>query len=156
MLCWFCGSPAQTKLLWPLKMLHLQQSFKYCGWFFMTSNSCKVCVRVTVVTGTSSTDTLDTSCCSQEVLLLFLVLGLLLRMSSSWSLSQSLPSCSGSFWPFFMIRVKWLHRATILNDSFHLRLAYCLLKFSKLTTDNLFTMACLGFKGCRDTRGIKW
>lgn len=90
MLCWFCGSPAQTKLLWPLKMLHLQQSFKYCGWFFMTSNSCKVCVRVTVVTGTSSTDTLDTSCCSQEVLLLFLVLGLLLRMSSSWSLSQSL------------------------------------------------------------------
>lgn len=26
-------------------------------------------------------------------------------------------SCSGSLWPFFMIRVKWLHRETILNDS---------------------------------------
>lgn len=159
MICWFCRSPRQTKLLWPLKTLHLQQSFKYWGWFFMTSDSCNVCVkecRVTVATGTSSTDTLDTGFCSQEVLLLFLVLGLLLRISSSWSLSQSLPSCSGSFWPFFMIRVKWLHRATILNDNFHLRLAYCLLKFSKLTTDNLFTMACLGLEGCRDIRGMKW
>lgn len=37
------------------------------------------------------------------------------------------------------------------NFTFHLRLAYCLLKLSKLTTDNLFTMACLGFRGCRDT-----
>lgn len=27
------------------------------------------------------------------------------------------PSCSGSLWLFFMIRVKWLHKATILNDS---------------------------------------
>lgn len=88
------------------------------------------------------------------------------------------PSCSGSLWPFFMIRVKWLHKATILNDScgaserqrvtdwvennrkhrsidiqltFHLRLAYCRLKFSRFTTDNLFTIACLGFRGCKDT-----
>ena len=38
-----------------------------------------------------------------------------------------------------------------LYFTFHLRLAYCLLKFSKLTTDSLFTMACLGFRGCRDT-----
>lgn len=117
---------------------------------------------------------------TQEVLLLFLVLGLRFRTSSSsWSLSQSLwnqwrvsrpfsplkrdlmkmlmcklagnswdlwpwyavkwdnnveiphldncchagltPSCSGSLWLFFMIRVKWLHRATILNDSCGIR-----------------------------------
>lgn len=39
----------------------------------------------------------------------------------------------------------------ILYFTFHLRRAYCLLKFSKLTTDSLFTIACLGFRGCRDT-----
>lgn len=38
----------------------------------------------------------------------------------------------------------------VLCFTFHLRLAYCLLKFSKLTTDSLFTMACLGFRGCRE------
>lgn len=35
--------------------------------------------------------------------------------------------------------------------TFHLRLAYCLLKFSRLTTDSLLTMACLEFRGCRHT-----
>lgn len=40
--------------------------------------------------GTWSNATLEAGCNSQEVLLLFLVLGLLFRISSSWSLSQSL------------------------------------------------------------------
>lgn len=36
--------------------------------------------------------------------------------------------------------------------TFHLRLMYCLLKFSRFTTESLFTMACLGLEGCGETR----
>lgn len=68
-------------------------SNRYCSGFF-TSNSCKVCIKKvqsqSFATRTSLTDTLDAGCWSQEVLLLFLVLGFLFRISSSWSLSQSL------------------------------------------------------------------
>lgn len=42
-----------------------------------------------------------------------------------------------------------------LYFTFHLRLAYCLLKLSRFITDNLLTMACLGFRGCRDKMGDK-
>lgn len=71
--------------------IYSSHSNRYCSWSFMTSNSCKTCVKKVqsrcFATRASLT---DTGSCSQEVLLLFLVLGLLFRISSSWSLSQSL------------------------------------------------------------------
>lgn len=47
--------------------------------------------------------------------------------------------------------VWWKPDISELQFTFHLRLAYCLRKFSKLTTDSLFTSACLELRGCRDT-----
>lgn len=185
-----------------------------CGFCAFCALVC-VCVRVCLAKKLQSHTASGTLPLTQEVLLLFLVLGLLFRTSSSWSLSQSLciggkvcsqvikchfrglyawdenlksaavkmvsprpaqAACGSSSWsglngctePRSWTRAveqakggesqtAWkndgrrLH-AEALVLTFHLRLAYCRRKFSKFTTDNLFTSACLGFRGCKDTR----
>lgn len=96
MICWFSGPPRQRQIIqWKCRnSRHLKILYTDSLWQ-VTAATC-VCVCVTkvqshcFVTGTLLTDTLEAGCYSQEVLLLFLVLGRLLMVSSSWSLSQSL------------------------------------------------------------------